>query len=232
MPAGFAKPVTARWIKAAARIVGYLITVYALVIVVMSVAAPFDDSVSVGFDPVYLSREGVRIDDVAVGVRSDSGIIGSENEEIQQLREAAVQREYGVGAKGYAAGSVSVELAPSTSIGLWLAAFATTVLGWTVIFGFAGHLYGLLNRAEKGAPFDRRNVVALRKMAALIAVGPLLIAGAVYGTTAIAIGDGGGTARPDFSYSLSYLFVALLLLVLSEVWRYGAFLQRDAETTV
>lgn len=232
MTTGSAKPVTARWIKVAARIVGYLITAYVLVIVVVSVAAPFDDSVSVGLDPVYLSREGVRIDDVAVGVRSDSGIIGSESEEVRQLRAAAVQHEYGVGAKGYAEGSVSVDLAPPTSVGLWVAAFGTTLLGWAVVFGFAGYLYGLLNRAEDGAPFDRRNVAALRKMAALIAVGPLLIAGAVYGTTAIAIGDGGGTARPDFSYSLSYLFVALLLLVLSEVWRYGAFLQDDAEATV
>lgn len=114
----------------------------------------------------------------------------------------------------------------------WIAAITTLLLGiGTVLLGLWS-MRSLLVLAGRGRPFHPRSVFWLRLMAGAVVVNVVsaAIGAAIVGRLITAAG--GGTGHVPFDLDASWLWAAFILLALSEIWRSGIALQRDAEATV
>ncbi len=106
-----------------------------------------------------------------------------------------------------------------------LAAFA-------VILGSLGRV---LKRAAAGRPFARESVRSLRVIAAAVVVGGTIVPwlGGKVTQSAVEVQLGPESVPLDaLGLTLWPCLMALLLLALAEVWRFGIGLQEDAEATV
>lgn len=92
----------------------------------------------------------------------------------------------------------------------------------------------MLVRARRGQPFSREGVRSLRVLAVAFAVAgvvPVITDAIVDGLVAQYLGEGARVFGAGSGWLWS-LFVALILLALAEIWRYGTDLQEEADGVV
>jgi hypothetical protein len=114
---------------------------------------------------------------------------------------------------------------------------ATVMIGSAVFIKCARTLMGLLLTVEQGSPFEQSNVSRLRAMGVTLAVGSLLvpmgkeIAHRIMLRSAAKLVDM-LQMNTVFGLDLTLLLCGFMVLVLSGVFAYGAWLQREHDQTV
>lgn len=114
----------------------------------------------------------------------------------------------------------------------WAGAVVAVLGRFAAIVAVLWFLRAVLTRSLEGRVFDEVNVRALRRMAgAFVVAGP--ITAWLQDTVLRSLFDIPSNVAPiDGTVTLWPVLVAVLLLALAEVWRYGIALQREAEATV
>lgn len=122
---------------------------------------------------------------------------------------------------------------PSPGYALALRFWDFLTLG--IAFVIVGSLRGIFVDLAAGRPFAPSSARRLRTMGAVILGGQF--AGAAMGFTLgnrleAALATEGLTLTPDFGFNLGAIFLALVILVIAEVFRLGAELKRDQDLTI
>jgi hypothetical protein len=113
---------------------------------------------------------------------------------------------------------------------LWT--YVAVCAGLTLLF--LGHLRRIFEHVRRGVPFDAENAIHLRWLGVLL-LGLAVITGVTELVTSLAVRSGlasDSIVVPTLSIDVSLVFVALVLLVLGEIFRYGAELEDEQSYVV
>jgi hypothetical protein len=134
---------------------------------------------------------------------------------------------------------MQIDLASGMDPAAWRSVFVASFAGGTVC-AIAGlfvlyQLRRLLANVSAGHPFSDDSAVRIRRIGLLIIAAALVSAAVTYGIGcyfARHISIPGLPLSPSFSFPCETVLLGLIILVLSEVFRYGARLQEDHDLTV
>ena len=223
--------VSTGWIRLTRGIVELVLALIVLglgSVFVSLVVSPSGFSYNAG--PVAIADGHVQI---TVEPAFESASFGADKGDTVTTRAKSYEDMFGSGAKPLVNDAVDAEvLVDDAPVGLWLVTLSTFALTWTLALGFLWSLRSVLVRAEVGQPFSSHSVRSLRLMAFAVGPGVLLVVLGRFVAGTMAVDAGGGHESIAWHVPWYALLAALVLLALSEVWRYGVSLQEDAEATV
>ncbi len=110
-----------------------------------------------------------------------------------------------------------------------------SVVTYAAIFGAVMfYLSGVLKNVEKRLPFARENARRISSMGLIFLVGSLLTSSVQAGTANVVIHALGLTEMMGVNYSINttMIMTGLLMLILSGIFRYGAYLQEEYDATL